>query len=307
LNKTLNLAISILIHESSSFFELQCQNIRYYYPSAKIVVHVGESLWYTQKKRIREICLKYNVIINPGHIKTMWATPSLFEALLSNMNIIKEQTEWSHYIFLASNELFVSGLLESKCAESKLDSELPIIWDSYSDVTPLDENERDRVAVAFDTGLKRFIDDTGFAVKTGLDFGRIISKGAFDNLIQLLNKYWKFQVIPTVSYSQSEVVLPTLIEYLASINKIVLVKNLIVSTWITNYNSNHKEDFIIVKKIPRDKHNPIVKSIMISNGVFYPTTIFHMMKSFAKNNYILSRLYYKKRDFFSLIYKKLDI
>lgn len=302
-----NPAISILIHESPSFFDIQCVNIRHYYPNAKIVVHINEVLWNTQKWKIRKICLKYNIIINPKHLITNWATPSLFDAMLDNINILNEQPDWTHYIFMSSNELFVSDLLEKKCKQLKSDEKLPIIWDSYSDVTLLEENIRDREGVLFDKGLNQFIIDKGVGIKTGLDFGRIITRGVFDKLIQLLNEYWKDQNIRPISYSQSEVVLPTLIEYLGKINEITIIRDLFVSTWITNYKSETLEDYIIVKKIPRDKHDPIVKKIMKGINVNYETTLFHSFKSSIKKNDYCSRVFYKQRKIYSDIIKLISV
>jgi hypothetical protein len=54
-----NLAISILIHENPSFFEIQCINIRHYYPNAKIFVYSLQSerfvTIYTKMRQILQI------------------------------------------------------------------------------------------------------------------------------------------------------------------------------------------------------------------------------------------------------------
>ncbi len=310
-------AISILIHENPSFFEIQCINIRNYYPNAIIVVHVNEGLWNFRERKIKKICLDYDIIINPKHLITNWATPSLFDAMLGNINILNDQPKWTHYIFMASNELFVSDLLEKKCNWLKSDEILPIIWDAYCGVTPLEDNPRDREGVLFDKGLSQFIVDKEVEIKTGLDFGRVITRRAFDKLIPLLNEYWKGQVIIPISYSQSEVVLPTLIEYLGKINEIKIIRDLFVSTWISNYQSGALEDYIIVKKIPRDKHDPIVKKIMKGIDVNYSTTVFDSLKSFTmrkldslkssiKRNVFLSKVFYKHREIISVIIKYIN-
>lgn len=298
-----NLAISILIHENPSFFEIQCINIRHYYPNAKIVVHVNEVLWNTDKKKIKKICLKYNILINPKHLTTGWATPSLFDAIIDNINILNEQPDWTHYIFMSSNELFVSDVLEQKCAQLESDEKIPIIWDSYSDVTPLQENVRDRAAVHLDKGLNHFTVDKGAEIKTGLDFGRIITKGAFTKLAELLNKYWENQNLEPISYSQSEVVLPTLIEYLGKINEIIIIRDLYISTWITNYKPESSEEYIIVKKIPRDKHDPIVKKIMENIGVSYKTNFLDSINSSIKRNKLASKISYKQKQIYSKMIK----
>jgi hypothetical protein len=295
-----------LIHESPSFFEIQCLNIRHYYPEAKVVVHVNEVLWNTKKKEIKKICLKYNVIINPKHLITNWATPSLFDAILDNINILNEQTDWTHYIFMSSNELFVSHLLENTCVSSVSDINLPVVWDCYSDVTTLKQNKRDRVSVAFDLGLNDFIKSTGMDIKTGLDFGRVISKCAFDKILPFLNKYWKGQNCTAKLYSQSEVVLPTVIEYLVIKNEISIIRNVYISTWITNYQLEPSNEFILVKKIPRDKHDPIVKKIMYDIGIVYNTNFYHKIKTVLKKKDFISAIFYKQRkifsDFINLIY-----
>jgi hypothetical protein len=136
-------------------------------------------------------------------------------------------------------------------------------------------------------------------------------------LIPLLNEYWKGQVIIPISYSQSEVVLPTLIEYLGKINEIKIIRDLFVSTWISNYQSGALEDYIIVKKIPRDKHDPIVKKIMKGIDVNYSTTVFDSLKSFTmrkldslkssiKRNVFLSKVFYKHREIISVIIKYIN-
>ncbi len=298
-----NPAISILIHESSSFFEIQCLNVRHYYPDAKVVVHVNEVLWNTKKKEIKKICLKYNVFINPKHLFTNWATPSLFDAILDNINILNEQPDWTHYIFMSSNELFVSDLLEKTCVSNVSDVNSPIVWDCYSNVTPLNQNKRDRVSVAFDLGLNDFINSTGMEIKTGLDFGRVISKLAFDKMLPFLNKYWKGKNCTAKVYSQSEVVLPTLIEYLVIKNEISIIRNVFISTWITNYQLEPSNEFILVKKIPRDKHNPIVKKIMNDIGICYHTNFYHSVKSALKKHDFFSRIFYKQRKIYSDVIK----
>jgi hypothetical protein len=197
---------------------------------------------------------------------------------------------------MSSNELFVSDLLEEKCIQSELAEKLPVVWDSYCGITPLEENTRDREAVLFDKALIQFSIDKGVVIRTGLDFGRVVSRVAFKKLFKLLNEYWRDQKMPPISYSQSEVVLPTLIEYLGTIKEITIIRDLYVSTWITNYQYGAKQDFIIVKKVPRDKHDPLVKKIMESIEVNYSTTIFDYFKSSLRKNAYFLRVFYKEEQ-----------
>jgi hypothetical protein len=279
-----NLAISILIHESPSFFEIQCTNIRHFYPKAIIVVHVGEVLWNTRKKKIKQICQKYDIVMNPSHMATSWASPKLFDAMIGNLNILNGLSNWTHYIFISSNELFVSDLLEKRCILSNNQGELPIIWDSYSDLVPLENNLRDKEAIIYDDGLGQFIKDKKVDIKIGLDFGRVISRSAYHKLFQLIDEYWSKQNLPNILYSQSEVVLPTLIEYLDSINEIRIIRNLYLSTWINNYHSGVLDEYILVKKIPRDRHDATVKKIMKGIGVSYKTYFYHRALTILKKN-----------------------
>lgn len=296
-----NLAISILIHESPSFFEVQIINIRHFYPNAIIVVHVNEVLWNTKKTTIINICKKYNILINPKHYVTNWATSSLFDAIMTNITILQTKQGWTHYIFLSSNELFVSDLLEKKCTILSPESNKACVWDSYSNLTPLEKNVRDFNAVKYDQGLINFVAHKMVPIRTGLDFGRVISKLALNKIEVELNIYWKNQRNIEVPYSQSEVVLPTIIEYLYDTKQINLVRDICFSTWITNYIPNSSEEYILVKKIPRDKHSAIVKGIMSSIGITYRSNVFHRLKSKIKNQVFLSKIFYKQREVYSNI------
>jgi hypothetical protein len=53
-NYKFRLAVSILVHENSIFFELQIKNLRNFYPDALVVVHSSNFFWNFNKIEIED-------------------------------------------------------------------------------------------------------------------------------------------------------------------------------------------------------------------------------------------------------------
>ncbi|MFN7541003.1 MAG: hypothetical protein ACK5RQ_13230 [Bacteroidota bacterium] len=112
----ISFAYSLAAHEKPNVLIDQIQNINRYNKkfSIIIVLHLSK-IFELNDVDLKEILSQPNVIVNPERLITGFMDGSLYEAHLSNINLIySKKINFGHIIFLASNMLFVRQMIEIK-------------------------------------------------------------------------------------------------------------------------------------------------------------------------------------------------
>jgi len=282
-NYKFRLAVSILVHENANFFELQVKNLRNFYPDALVVVHSSEVFWNFNKKEIKRIAEKYEVILNPEHYKTGWATPSIFKAIISNKLILTEYPDWTHYIFLSSNELFYLNKFEDVFEFGNQDFEFPKIYQFHENLYSFNLNVKRFEEREIDKNYIKILKDYNFNLFVwGCDYGRLMNRKSFDLIISLILKYnfYHDDVNYLKRYTQSELIIPTFIYLLEKNQQIIVEKNIHFVYWPSEYELAKKsQDVILFKHVNRNIHDGFVKKIMKENGITYKTNLFQYLDS----------------------------
>lgn len=283
-NHKFELAISILVHENCEFVNLQIMNIRQFYPNSIVVIHASEFFFKYNKSEILKIAERYNVIINPNHFKTGWGTPSIFKAMISNQLILNEYPDWTHFIFISSNELFYINKFEEVFNFQSQDFEIPKIYQLKENLYQFEikdeklfnarESDINYLQILLDFQLNNVI--------IGSDYGRLMNRKAFSLLQDQIQKYnfYHDDLDQTKHYTQSEIVIPTLIYVLELNNHLIVEKNIRFVYWPSEYESaKNSKDVILFKHVFRNIHNPFVKKIMKDNGIIYKTNLLQYFNS----------------------------
>lgn len=282
-NYKFKLAVSILVHENPIFFELQIKNLRNFYPDALVVVHASEVFWNFNKGEINRIAEKYDVILNSKHYKTGWATPSIFKAIISNKLIINKYPDWTHYIFLASNELFYLNKFENVFEFQNKDFEIPKIYQFHEnlysfnlDVKRFEEREIDKnyIKILKDYDLNLFV--------WGYDYGRLMNRQSYKLILNLIIEYNFHQddINYLKRYTQSELIIPTFMYLLEKNQQLIIEKNIHFVYWPSEYELAKKsKDIVLFKHVNRNIHDVFVKKIMKENGIIYKTNLFQYLDS----------------------------
>lgn len=112
----ISFAYSLAAHEKPNVLIDQIQNINRYNKkfSIIIVLHLSK-IFELNDVDLKEISSQPNVIVNPERLITGFMDGSLYEAHLSNINLIySKKINFGHIIFLASNLMFVRQMWEIK-------------------------------------------------------------------------------------------------------------------------------------------------------------------------------------------------
>ena len=107
---------SLPAHEKPDVLIDQINNINRFNQqfSVLIVLHLSKR-FNLSDEQVKEIAEQPNVLINPERIITGFMDGSLFEAHLSNINhIYSLKINFRHFIFLASNMMFIRPMWEFK-------------------------------------------------------------------------------------------------------------------------------------------------------------------------------------------------
>ena len=282
-NYKFKLAVSILVHENPIFFELQIKNLRNFYPDALVVVHTSEVFWNFNKEEINKIAEEYDVILNSKHYKTGWATPSIFNAIISNKLILNEYLDWTHYIFISSNEIFYQNKFESVIKFNSKDFEYPKIYQFEQNVYEFKLNEKLFGHRRIDKNYLRLLKENNLNNEVvGSDYGRLINRKAFSLLLDKILTYDFFEdnVSFTSRYSQSELIIPTIMYLFELRNLLVVEKNIHFVYWPSEYELAKKsKDIVLFKHVNRNIHDVFVKKIMKENGIIYKTNLFQYLDS----------------------------
>jgi hypothetical protein len=282
-NHKFELAISILVHENCEFVNLQFKNIRKFYPNALVVVHVSEFFWKFEKNEITKYADNYNVIINPQHIKTGWSTPSIFKAIISNQLILNTYSDWTHYIFLSSNELFYKNKFEDVFKFGNQDFEFPKIYQFHENLYRFNPDAKNFEEREFDINYLEILKNYNSNIFVyGLDFGRLMNRKSFNLILNLILKYNfnQDQISLLKRYTQSELIIPTFIYLLELDQQLIIEKNIHFVYWPSEYEiANSSKEIILFKHVNRNIHDSFVKRIMKDNGMHYKTNIFQYLSS----------------------------
>jgi len=277
------LAISILVHENCEFINLQFKNIRKFYPNALVVIHVSEFFWKYKKNEIAKIADNYNVIINPKHFKTGWATPSIFKAIISNQIILNDYPNWTHYIFLSSNELLYKNKFEDVFNFQSQDFEFPKIYQYQNNLFEFAINEKLFKERKNDKNYFQILKDFNLEIEIcGSDYGRLMNRKSFSLILNNILKYnFQNDDIDILShYSQSELVIPTIIYYLELDRQLIIEKHKHFVYWPSEYEIAKKsQDVILYKHVNRNIHDSFVKKIMNDIGITYNTNLFQNLNT----------------------------
>lgn len=284
-NHKFELAISILVHENCEFVNLQFKNIRKFYPNALVIIHVSEFFWKHKKNEITKIADNYNVIINPKHFKTGWCSPSIFNAMISNKLILNEFQDWTHYIFLSSNELFYKNKFEDIFKFNNKDFEYPKVYQFQENIFNFNylHNEAHYNDRRFDINYLKILNDYNLDICiSGCDYGRLMNRKSFELILNLIIKYNFFMADISFQkhYSQSELIIPTLLYLLEQNKSLIIEKSIHFVYWPSEYEIAKKsQEVILFKHVNRNIHDSFVKKIMNDIGITYNTNLFQNLNT----------------------------
>lgn len=150
----LKLVFGLLVHEAPAVVRDQIRNIQHVFPGARIILHTNREFHERYPDEEAEIGRMPDVLINPQHLQTGWATTGLALAMTSNLKLACERIAFDYYVMNASNDLYVRPGAEAVMARH----------DAGSMLDPLQRNASPQSASArHDAGLKRMARSLGGA------------------------------------------------------------------------------------------------------------------------------------------------
>lgn len=259
-----DIAYSLLVHESPDFFDYQLSNIFKYNKNKKIyiVTHFNKFFWEKESDTLTKICKKYNVTINSETYETGWCSSQLFDAIISNINVILSNITFNYYTMIASNELFIKkGLIDYI---ETLDFDM-IHFEYNNFKNNVQHSHRDLAAIPYDQGLQKFLQINSTKSFLGYDFGRILTYDLTKWLYNELIKHWSFPITPSMTnYSMSECVIDTVL----SIKNPKVIDNLKIVQWADDtvlqkvLNNEDLEDTFLIKHVPRNIKDPFIQNFI---------------------------------------------
>lgn len=229
---------SLPVHERPDIVKNQIENINYFCPDSKIIIHVsaGSLALLDEFKRN---CQFDNVMINPQSLPTIWSAGIMHTHVSNFLYALEQKIDFDYVVITSSNELFVRHGLEDYISKYEIGSQTEV-YDTATDWGVFREDffKRDDMQ----NFMKALNLPTFFGGQTE---GQFATRNAF---MQVAKVYTDNFAFGPIGFPIEEVVLPTVAARFG-----LLGYNVGLPITLCNYCNNLQIDQTVVDQIRKGK------------------------------------------------------